>query len=67
MLNEVTNRVFLFILCPKLAPKVKEAKSKTENTDPNVPKEPKAAKDGAKKAKKAAGMNNMGKGLTPVM
>ncbi|XP_036956431.1 protein B4 [Acanthopagrus latus] len=39
----------------RLAPKVKEAKSKTENTDPNVPKEPKAAKDGAKKAKKAAG------------
>ncbi|XP_030275185.1 linker histone H1M isoform X1 [Sparus aurata] len=39
----------------RLAPKVKEAKSKTENTDPNVPKEPKAAKDGAKKTKKAAG------------
>lgn len=36
----------------KLAPKVKEAKPKTENTDPNVPKEPKA-KDGAKKPKKA--------------
>nr|BAH08643.1 linker histone H1M [Pagrus major] len=39
----------------RLAPKVKEAKPKTENTDPNVQKEPKAAKDGAKKAKKAAG------------
>lgn len=36
----------------KLAPKVKEAKPKTENTDPNVQKEPKA-KGGAKKPKKA--------------
>nr|XP_046239661.1 protein B4 isoform X2 [Scatophagus argus] len=37
----------------RLAPKVKEAKPKNENTDPNVQKEPKAAKDGAKKPKKA--------------
>ncbi|XP_051272419.1 protein B4 [Dicentrarchus labrax] len=37
----------------RLAPKVKEAKPKTENTDPNVQKVPKAAKDGAKKPKKA--------------
>ncbi|XP_070706579.1 linker histone H1M [Pempheris klunzingeri] len=34
----------------RLAPKVKETKPKTENTDPNVQK---AAKDGAKKPKKA--------------
>lgn len=40
----------------KLAPKVKEAKTKTENVDPNVQKVPKAAKDGAKKPKKA-GLN----------
>lgn len=38
--------------CLKLAPKVKEAKPKTENSDPNVQKEPKA-KDGAKKPQKA--------------
>uniref|UniRef100_UPI0037E85B10 linker histone H1M n=1 Tax=Semicossyphus pulcher TaxID=241346 RepID=UPI0037E85B10 len=37
----------------RLAPKVKEAKAKSENTDPNVQKVPKAAKDGAKKPKKA--------------
>ncbi|XP_074491795.1 linker histone H1M [Sebastes fasciatus] len=39
----------------RLAPKVKEAKPKTENADPNVQKAPKAAaaKDGAKKPKKA--------------
>ncbi|XP_049894375.1 protein B4 [Epinephelus moara] len=37
----------------RLAPKVKEAKPKSENADPNVQKAPKAAKDGAKKAKKA--------------
>ncbi|XP_070759506.1 linker histone H1M [Enoplosus armatus] len=37
----------------RLAPKVKEAKPKTENTDPNVQKAPKAAKDGAKKPKTA--------------
>uniref|UniRef100_A0A3Q3XMW0 H15 domain-containing protein n=1 Tax=Mola mola TaxID=94237 RepID=A0A3Q3XMW0_MOLML len=36
----------------RLAPKVKEAKAKTENTDPNVQKEPKA-KDGTKKPKKS--------------
>ncbi|KAM7422628.1 hypothetical protein PAMA_010594 [Pampus argenteus] len=40
----------------RLAPKVKEPKPKTENTDPNVQKVPKAvkgaAKDGAKKTKK---------------
>uniref|UniRef100_A0A3B4X528 Linker histone H1M n=1 Tax=Seriola lalandi dorsalis TaxID=1841481 RepID=A0A3B4X528_SERLL len=33
----------------RLAPKVKEPKLKTENTDPNVQKAPKEAKDGAKK------------------
>ncbi|XP_044070287.1 protein B4 [Siniperca chuatsi] len=37
----------------RLAPKVKEAKPKTENTDPNVQKVPKAEKDGGKKPKKA--------------
>ncbi|XP_041816702.1 protein B4 [Chelmon rostratus] len=37
----------------RLAPKVKEAKPKTENIDPNVQKVPKAAKDGAKNPKKA--------------
>ncbi|KAI3369418.1 hypothetical protein L3Q82_007642 [Scortum barcoo] len=41
----------------RLAPKVKEAKAKTENMDPNVQKVPKATKDGtkdgAKKPKKA--------------
>uniref|UniRef100_A0A4W6EEH3 H15 domain-containing protein n=2 Tax=Lates calcarifer TaxID=8187 RepID=A0A4W6EEH3_LATCA len=36
----------------RLAPKVKEAKPKTENVDPNVQKAPKAAKDGAKKPQK---------------
>lgn len=41
-----------FLFCFKLAPKVKEAKAKTENTDPNVQKEPKA-KDGTKKPKKS--------------
>uniref|UniRef100_A0A665T1N3 Linker histone H1M n=1 Tax=Echeneis naucrates TaxID=173247 RepID=A0A665T1N3_ECHNA len=33
----------------RLAPKLKEPKLKTENTDPNVQKAPKAVKDGAKK------------------
>ncbi|XP_040889532.1 protein B4 [Toxotes jaculatrix] len=37
----------------RLAPKVKETKPKTENTDPNVQKAPKPAKDGAKKPPKA--------------
>ncbi|XP_022602608.1 protein B4-like [Seriola dumerili] len=37
----------------RLAPKVKEPKLKTENTDPNVQKAPKEAKDGAKKPSNA--------------
>ncbi|XP_026162312.1 linker histone H1M [Mastacembelus armatus] len=37
----------------RLAPKVKESKKKTENTDPNVQEAPKPAKDEAKKPKKA--------------
>ncbi|XP_035487105.2 protein B4 [Scophthalmus maximus] len=37
----------------RLAPKVKEPKAKTENTDPNVQKAPKPSKDGAKKPPKA--------------
>ncbi|XP_019957098.1 linker histone H1M [Paralichthys olivaceus] len=40
----------------RLAPKVKEPKSKTENTDPNVQKAPKPAKDGAKKKSPKAGV-----------
>ncbi len=46
------------MLCLQLAPKVKEAKPKSENRDPNVQKAPKADKDGAKKPKKA-GINKM--------
>uniref|UniRef100_A0A3B4Z675 Linker histone H1M n=1 Tax=Seriola lalandi dorsalis TaxID=1841481 RepID=A0A3B4Z675_SERLL len=42
----------------RLAPKVKEPKLKTENTDPNVQKAPKEAKDGAKKPSNA-GKNKM--------
>ncbi|XP_029357487.1 linker histone H1M [Echeneis naucrates] len=38
----------------RLAPKLKEPKLKTENTDPNVQKAPKAVKDGAKKPNPAA-------------
>ncbi|KAM9758161.1 linker histone H1M [Menidia menidia] len=37
----------------RLAPKVKDLKPKSENTDPNVKTVPKAAKDGEKKPKKA--------------
>ncbi|CAJ1052101.1 protein B4 [Xyrichtys novacula] len=37
----------------RLAPKTKEAKTKSENTDPNVQKVTKAAKEGAKKSPKA--------------
>ncbi|KAK5598617.1 hypothetical protein CRENBAI_007085 [Crenichthys baileyi] len=37
----------------RLAPKTKEVKPKSENTDPNVQKAPNAAKDGAKKTQTA--------------